>query len=130
MSTFQRPVSYSSELFCIGIINEVFFCPFLISDINAPVIFKAINPERKHKHCSLKAVFFGNFCGDCLDVKIFSGEIEIYGNRMTYKCPTFITQLQVLKILFALTILFGVLKIVLVNFHCEFLSIIIVKSTN
>ena len=36
---------------------------------------------------------------------------------MTYKCPTFITQLQVLKILFALTILFGVLKIVLVNFH-------------
>lgn len=39
----------------------------------------------------------------------------IYGNRMTYKCPTFITQLQVLKILFALTILFGVLKIVLVN---------------
>ena len=49
---------------------------------------------------------------------------------MTYKCPTFITQLQVLKILFALTILFGVLKIVLVNFHCEFLSIIIVMSTN
>ena len=94
--------------------------PFLIIGGETPVIFQAVNAERKHEHCTLKAVFPGGFRSDFFNIEKII--VEIFGDGMAYKRPAFITQIHTFAVLFKLAVFFCVFKTVFVDIHFIFLS--------
>ena len=120
MSRSKRSVCRFPDFLGIGIVGKEFLRPFLVIGGETPVIFQAVNAERKHEHCTLKAVFPGGFRSDFFNIEVII--VEIFGDGTAYKRPAFIAQIHAFAVLLKLAVFFCVFKTAFVDIHFVFLS--------